>query len=91
MINVIPGAVGTVGDLCLKPGVKHRRIDKGRGRGGKGMGESPKGRGIPSEVDLAQGPAVGAAGTCGGKRGGVRRGPQRTTGTRCRVLRGGKG
>ena len=55
------------------------------------MGESPERRGSPSEVDLARGPAVRVAGTQGGKRGGVQRGPLRTAGTRRRVLRGGKG
>ena len=87
----IPGAIGIGRDLCLKPGVESSRIDEGRRRGGEGMGESLERRGVPSEVDLARGPAVGVAGTRGGKRGGVRRGPQRTTGTRCRALRGGKG
>ena len=89
--NGIPGAVGAVVDLHPKPGVESHQIDKGGGRVGKGVGEGLEGRGIPGEVDLARGPAVGAAGTQGGKGGGARRGPHRTTGTRCRVLRGGKG
>ena len=90
-IHGIPGAVGTGRDLHLKPGVESCLIDEGRGRRQEGVGESPERRGSPSDVDLARGPAVGAAGTQGGKRGGVRREPQRTTGMRRRVLRGGKG
>ena len=93
--NGIPGTVGAVVDLHPKPRVERRQIDEGRGRGGKGVGECPKGRGVPSEKDLARGPAVRVAGTRGGKRGrrrgGEKRGPQRTTGTGHRALRGGKG
>ena len=91
VVNGIPGTVRADFHLRLKPGVKRRRIDEGRERGGKGVGESPKGRGIPCEVDLARGPAVRAAGTRGGKGGRGRRGPHRTTGTGRRALRGGKG
>ena len=91
MSNGIPGTIGADVHLLHQPGVEHRRPVEGRGRGGKGVGESPEGRGIPGEVDLARGPAVGAAGTRGGKRGRGRRGPNRTTGTRRRALRGGKG
>ena len=87
----IPGAIGTGRDLRLKPGVKRSLIDEGGRCQREGVGESPEGRGIPSEVDPARGPAVGAAGTQGRKRGGVRWGPRRTTGTRRRALRGGKG
>ena len=90
-IHRIPGTVRAGRDLRLKPGVESCLIDEGRGREREGVGESPKRRGSPSEMDLARGPAVGAAGTRGGKRGGARRGPKRTTGTRRRALRGGKG
>ena len=56
------------------------------------MGESPEGGGVPGDVDPARSPTVGAACARGdGRRGGVRRGPQRATGTRRRALRGGKG
>ena len=75
VIHGIPGAIGTGQDLCLKPRVESCLIDEGRGRGGEGVGESLERRGSPSEVDLARGPAVGVAGTRGGKRGGARQGP----------------
>ena len=90
-IHGIPGAIRTGRDLHLKPGVECSLIDEGGRCRREGMWESPEGRGSPSEVDPARGPAVGAAGTRGGKRGRVRRGPQRTTGTRRRAQRGGKG
>ena len=80
--NGIPGTIGAGEHLRLKPGVERRQSDEGRGRGGQGVGERPKGRGIPSEMDLAQGPAMGAAGTRGGRGGRARRRPLRTTGMR---------
>ena len=91
VIHGIPEAIRTGCDLRLKPRVESSRIDEGRGRDGEGVGESPERRESPGDVDLARGPAVGAAGAQGGRRGGARQGPQRTTGTRRRVLRGGKG
>ena len=55
------------------------------------MGECLKRGGVSSEVDLVRGPAHCATGTQGSGRGGVRQESQRTTGTRCWALRGGKG
>ena len=58
----------------------------------KGVGEHLKRGGVPSEVDPARSPACCATGTQGMGRGGRgMQGPQRTMGTRHRVLRGGKG
>ena len=56
------------------------------------MGVCPKGGGVPGEVEPARSPARCMTGTQGTVRGGRgRREPLRTTGTRHRALRGGKG
>ena len=62
-VHGIPGTVRAGVHLHAKPEVEHSREDEGGVSRGKGMGESPKGRGVPGDVDLARGPAVGGAGT----------------------------
>ena len=53
VIHRISGAVRAGRDLRLKPRVESGLIDEGGRCQGKGIGESPEGRGGPSEVDLA--------------------------------------
>ena len=88
----IPRAVSASRDLVIEVGREGKVIVKRRGCQGEGMGVSLERGGVPSEVDPARGPAHRVTGTQGTGRGGRRgREPWRTMGTRCRVLRGGKG